>query len=552
MRLVLALLLLCSLALPGFAADTASSDLDWWREARFGLFLHWDMVSLVGTEISWSRGLEIPNEEYDALYKRFNPVDFDPDEWVALAKAAGMKYLVFTTKHHDGFSMFDSAWTDYKITNSPYGKDIVKQLADACHRGGLKLGFYYSPPDWYSPDFRNPITGWRHTRFIHRQLRELCTNYGKVDIIWFDGLDTTAAENSSEKLLAMIRRLQPGVLINNRSGLPADFDTPEQTVGGFNRARPWESCITIGNQWSYRPKDTIKSLEECLGTLIRCAGGDGNLLFNVGPMPTGQIEPVQADRLREMGKWLAQYGQSVYGTRGGPYKPADWGVTTCKGKRVFLHILSWEDIGDDEAGLPLLPPLPAKILSCRALTGGSATCSQSEEGLRLFVEPSARVAPDTLIELVLDRDAETLEPLSAPSRSLSVGKPATASNVYQGMTWGFGPQAAVDGNLSSRWATDSGTLSAWLEVDLGAPLTCGKARLLEAAPYDGRVKRFRLLYRNAPEEAWQVALEGTELPKTAITFTPFTARYVRLDLPEAIEGPTIADFSLYPPSEVTD
>jgi len=184
----------------------AEQDVQNWREMKFGLFIHWGPVSLKGTEIGWSRGGErrgrsgagsIPAEEYDNLYKRFDPVKFNADEWIQTAKDAGMKYLVFTSKHHDGFSMFDSAHTDYKITNSPFKRDVVKELADACHKAGLKLGYYYSPVDWFHPDYRT-ATHPKYIDFMHNQLREICTNYGRIDIIWFDGLGGAAKDWNSE------------------------------------------------------------------------------------------------------------------------------------------------------------------------------------------------------------------------------------------------------------------------------------------------------------------------------------------------------------------
>ncbi|HNR35944.1 MAG TPA: alpha-L-fucosidase, partial [Candidatus Hydrogenedentes bacterium] len=303
MRMWLGLILMtafAAMALNGgaVAEDRQPDRMQWWREARFGLFIHWGPVSLKGTEIGWSRGGErrgtggapgqIPVEVYDNLYKEFNPVEFNAREWVEIAKQAGMKYLVFTTRHHDGFSMFDTALSDYKITNSPFKRDVVAELAQACHEAGLRLGFYYSPPDWHHPDYRTE----NHARFLeylHGQVRELCTNYGRLDIFWFDGLGGTVKDWDSEKLVAMIRRLQPDIIVNNRAGLPEDHDTPEQTVGTFQRSRPWETCMTIGDQWAWKPNDRVKSLKQCLDVLVRCAGGDGNLLFNVGPMPDGRI-----------------------------------------------------------------------------------------------------------------------------------------------------------------------------------------------------------------------------------------------------------------------
>lgn len=414
--LLLGLLLSCSStstrkqAGPVVAKETkdllqaSDRDMEWWREARFGLFVHWGPVSLKGTEIGWSRGGErrgrsgkgeIPVEVYDNLYREFNPTQFNADEWVAVAKAAGMKYLVFTTKHHDGFCEFDSQLTDYKVTRSPFGRDVVKELADACHEAGLKLGFYYSPPDWHHPDYRTPNHA-RYVDYMHGQLRELCSNYGKVDIIWFDGLGGNAQDWDSENLFRKIRQLQPHVLINNRAGLPGDWDTPEQQVGKYQTNRAWESCITICNQWAWKPNDPMKTLTQCLHTLIRCAGGDGNLLFNVGPMPTGEIESRQVERLREMGQWLRQYGDSIYGTRGGPFRPGDWGASTSKGKKIYLHIFK----GDTER--LALPALEKRIVRVQVLTGGNATVTQTSEGTLVTVPQAHRQEIDTIVVLELD------------------------------------------------------------------------------------------------------------------------------------------------------
>jgi alpha-L-fucosidase len=389
-------------------------DIQQWREMKFGLFIHWGPVSLKGTEIGWSRGGErrgrkdkstgsIPVEIYDNLYKHFNPVKFDADEWIQTAKDAGMKYLVFTSKHHDGFSMFDSQLTDYKITNSPFKRDVVKELADACHQAGLKLGYYYSPPDWYHPDYRTENHS-RYIRFLHGQLREICSNYGKIDIIWFDGLGGKAEDWDSENLFKMIRRLQPHVIINNRAGLPGDHDTPEQRIGKFQNDHPWETCMTICRQWAWKPNDQMKSLKQCIQTLIKVVGGDGNLLFNVGPMPDGLIEPRQVTRLKEMGNWLDEYGRSIYATRGGPFKPGNWGASTHKGNTVYIHVLNW-----DEDTLTL-PPIPKKIITSSVMTGGAATVRQTALAIEISVPEAYRKELDTIIVLQLDGPANSITP----------------------------------------------------------------------------------------------------------------------------------------------
>ena len=527
--------------------ETPTDRLAWWREARFGLFIHWGPVSLKGTEIGWSRGGErrgtggkgpIPVDVYDNLYKEFNPVEFDADEWVQIATNAGMKYLVFTTKHHDGFCNFDSALTEYKITNSPFKRDIVKELADACHKGGLGLGFYYSPPDWHHPDYRTD-NHQRYIEYLHGQLRELCTNYGKVDILWFDGLGGTAKDWGSEDLIKMIRSLQPGIIINNRPGLPEDFDTPEQRVGAFQIDRAWETCMTIGTQWAWKPNDRIKSLKQCLHVLITCAGGDGNLLFNVGPMPDGRIEPRQVERLDEMGAWLEKYGESIYNTRGGPFMPGSWGVSTHRDKTVYVHILDWVEPTLE------LPPIPAKILGHTVLTGGTASLEQTGEAVRITVPETAQQDIDTIIALELDRPAGEIPPIHIPSGNLAYGKKAVASNVHQ-KDARYAPGKAFDDNDATRWATDGGTHEAWLEVDLGEPTEVARVVIKESC--GERVQDFALQCRHG--DAWKDILTGTKIgEKFQAKFEPVTAQVFRLDIRKATEGPTIWEFQLFSPKK---
>jgi len=522
-------------------------DIQRWREMKFGLFIHWGPVSLKGTEIGWSRGGErrgrtgkgsIPAEIYDNLYKQFNPVKFNSDEWVQIAKDAGMKYLVFTSKHHDGFSMFDSKLTDYKITNSPFKRDVVKELADACHKAGLKLGYYYSPPDWYHPDYRTENHP-RYIRFLHGQLREICSNYGKIDIIWFDGLGGKAEDWDSENLFKMIRRLQPHVIINNRAGLPADHDTPEQRVGKFQNDRPWETCMTICRQWAWKPNDQMKSLKQCIDTLVRVVGGDGNLLFNVGPMPDGLIEPRQVERLKEMGNWLRQYGRSIYATRGGPFKTGNWGASTYKGNTIYVHVLNWNE------DTLTLPPIPKNIIASSVMTGGAATVRQTRQAIEISIPKAYRRDLDTIIVLQLDGPANEITPRALLSGSLTAEKKAKASNTFQNMST-HGPAKAVDDDPATRWATDSGTKKAWLEVDLGKPMTFNRVKISEA--YD-RVREFELQCRDGSR--WKTFARGTKIGLDySQQFEPITARYVRLNILKVTDGPTIWEFQLFAPKKV--
>jgi alpha-L-fucosidase len=385
-----------------------------WQDWRFGFFVHFDPSSLKGTEISWSRAGErrdrgetnddgVAAAEYDKLYLQFNPLNFNAREWVATAREAGAKYIVFTAKHHDGFAMFDSKFTDYKITRSPFARDLTAELARACHEAGLGLGFYYSPPDWHDLDFFTT----NHARYLERfqgEVRQLLTDYGRVDVLWFD---TDGGTNLPETwgnaaLWPVIRSLQPQILLTKRCGGWGDFDTPEQVVGGFNLTQPWETCMTICHQWAWKPDDEMKSLKECVRNLVTCAGGGGNFLFNVGPMPDGSIEPRQADRLREMGAWLSKNGDSVYGTRGGPWKPGKYGVSTRKGNTIYVHIFNFTD----EA--VKLPKIPAIIDRAHVLSGGEALARENETTLTITVPAESRDELDTVVALELESPAEAI------------------------------------------------------------------------------------------------------------------------------------------------
>jgi alpha-L-fucosidase len=420
-----------SLALaPSAPAEPSSpppADLSWWREARFGMFVHWGPVSLRGTEIGWSRGKEVPVEEYDALYRRFDPTLFDARAWARLARDAGMGYLVLTTKHHDGFCLWPSALTDYDIAAAPFGRDVVGELAAACRAEGVVFCAYHSICDWHHPDYplgspggetRKPAPNMeRYVAYLKGQVAELLQSYGPLGILWFDGeWEEPWTEERGIDLYRHCRGLQPSVIVNNRvakgrqgmeggtaaGAFAGDYDTPEQRVGRFQRDRAWESCITLCQQWAWKPDEEMKPLDECVRTLVTCAGGDGNLLLNVGPMPTGEIEPRQAARLREIGGWLQTHGESVYATRGGPFRPGEWGASTSRDRTVYLHVLRWPATG------PLvLPALERTIVASAVLGGASVTARQTPGGTEIDVAPADRSALDTVVRVELDGPAGT-------------------------------------------------------------------------------------------------------------------------------------------------
>jgi alpha-L-fucosidase len=520
-----------------------------WRERRFGMFIHWGPVAIKGTEIGWSRGAQVPQEEYDALYKQFNPTLFNADEWVKSAKDAGMKYMVITTKHHDGFCLWPTKETEYNLGNSPFKRDVLKELSEACRKQGIAFGTYYSVCDWHHPAFPLGSPGGRtkkpnpdidaYTEYLKKQVTELIKGYGPLCTMWFDVPQEFNARRGLP-VVSLVRSLQPDIIVNNRCAIPADYDTPEQHVGGFNRTRPWETCMTICHQWAWKPNDGMKSLQQCVQTLLQTAGGDGNFLFNVGPMPDGRIEPRQVERLREMGDWLAKYGEGVYGTRGGPLKPGRWGASTCKEDKVFLYIMKWPD------GEPLrFPAIPVKILSHRTLSGGKAEVKQGDDGIAVSLPAADRDPVATVLELTVEGKAFDIPPaaVSFSAASLSSNKPAKASNVFQNQK-GHGADKAVDDDPDTRWATDAGTHQAWLEVDLGQPVAIDAVMIDEAC--EGRVKKYELQFEDGGN--WKTFFSGTTVGRHfKKSFEPVTARRVRLNILEATEGPTIWEFQLTGP-----
>lgn len=536
--------------------------LQWWADARFGIFVHWGPVSLKGTEISWSRANTnpkcpnqgaIPAAEYDQLYRAFNPTRFNAKEWIALARDAGAGYLVLTAKHCDGFLLWPSQASDYNIGHSPFGRDICGELAQAAHAQGFPLGWYFSPMDWRDPDFRTE----RNAAFLGRmqaELRELLTAYGPMGLLWFDW-DAREPMYDQDRTYALVKQLRPRIIINNRLDLGptnsdrqilsrhADYYTPEQHVGAYDDQRPWESCMTTSrkDQWAWGGTDDgVKTLAACLDMLVRCAGGDGNLLLNIGPMPTGEIAPEQATLLRQIGAWLAVHREAIRGTRGGPYLPGDYGAATRKGHTVYLHLREWW------ADTLRFPPLPARLVRARRLDGGAVEVrSTPDRGFDVTIPVSQRAPIVTVVALELDRPALSFPSVAVTEpASLTQGAKATASNVFQGERE-YGPDRALDGRIDTRWATDAGTHAAWLELDLGEPKTFSRLRVRQAFPELKRIRRFAV--ETWQEGAW-VPCAMAENPGASWTATirPLTARRVRLNVTEATDGPTIQEFQLFP------
>ncbi len=411
----------------------SSEQMQWFRDAKFGLFIHWGPASISGAEISWGRkdrieagGTElqkVPADVYDHLYQQFNPVKFNADQWMALAKVAGCRYVVFITKHHDGFSMWPTKqvrWEDparpryYSIAETPFKRDLCQEIAAAARKHGLKLGWYYSTRDWTHPDYLKGDNR-RYNDYYEAQVSELLTRYGPVDMMWFDHAFGDWNQFTIEHLFQTMYQAHPNLLVNNRSArglnnIPAgamrqlteaDYDTPEQHIGQFQTNRAWESCVTMTKcrndtgGWSYRPGEPTRAFADCLKMLVSTVTGDGNLLLNIGPMPTGEIVPEQIEVLRKMGIWLKQNGKSIYGTRGGPFVNGNWGGSTQRGNKIWLHVFEWS--GDTLR----LPTLERTIQSARLLRGTKVKPVQTRAGLEITLPKAQQDPVDTVIELTL-------------------------------------------------------------------------------------------------------------------------------------------------------
>jgi alpha-L-fucosidase len=408
-------------------------DLKWFRDAKYGMFVHFGLSTYKQKDLSWGickvRKLpdlgegRYPTSVWTRWADEFELPEFDAAKLVGYAKDAGMKYIVVIAKHHDGFHMWDTEFSDFKITNTPFGRDFVKEVADACHKAGMKFGVYYSQRDWYHPDYcpvdPNKITapkrqwtlkpgetspmGQSHKKYIKYQYnvcRELCTKYDKLDVFWFDAVWFGGMFNAemwdSENLTRMIRKLQPGIIINNRASVPGDFDTPEQEIGMFQNHRPWESCITLCRTWSYSNTPT-KSPKEIIKMLVNTLTGDGNILMSWGAQWSGEFHPDQVNALKQAGSWIKKNAKAIYSTRGGPWRPGKWGGSVYRDKTVYLHILSLV-----EKDKLVLSGLKQKVLSAKIHGGINVKFNQTSGKLEIILPAEVLDAVDTIVELTLD------------------------------------------------------------------------------------------------------------------------------------------------------
>lgn len=443
MRTLCLALAVCSIA-PLFAQPSRpplppAERLEWFQQDKFGIFIHWGVYSAIGRH-EWSRHMfQIPQAEYDRWIPKFNPVRFDAGSWVDLASNAGARYMVITSKHHDGFSIYRSRVSDYDIELTPYAGDPLKMLADAAKKRNMRLGFYHSIMDWHHPDYR-PRRSWeypkdykeggnnrRYVEFMKAQLRELLENYGDVAMIWFDGeWEKTLVETQSEdEIYDFIRGLQPNALINDRlygrrPGNKADFGTPEQYVPATGLKDPsgkpilWEACVTINNDsWGYNKYETeFKTERDLIRMLIEVVSKGGNLLLNIGPKPDGTIPDEFVTRLNAMGRWMKTNGESIYGTTASPFERMGFfGRATTRGNKLYLHVFQWPG-----NGVLRVPGLRNLVHSARLLADPGRAIPAERDGddilLRLPGEAPDGIA--TVIALQLDGSPQAVSFANRP------------------------------------------------------------------------------------------------------------------------------------------
>ena len=539
------------------ASNYASAeDMKQWQDRRYGMFIHFGITSKALKELSWgsispryapdSPGIMANGEKRTEAWTQW-PKDmklekFDAKEWVELARKAGFKYIVVTTKHHEGFHMWDTAFSDFKITNTPFGRDYVKELVDACHAAKMPVGFYFAQREWYHPDYQpvdpdkvtinnihwtlkpgatSPL-GPRHPQYLaymKNAVTELCSKYGKIDIWWWDAVSWdgmfTKEMWDSENMTRMIRQLQPGIVINNRASLPGDFDTPEGHLGAFQDHRPWESCIPLADAWCYTGQPA-HSFDHVLQLIAGAACGNGNLLLSWGPKWDGAFDPGQTQRLLEIGDWLKLNGAAIYGTRGGPWKPAPWGGSTRKDKTAYLHLFA---LPNGELSLPALPG--RSVVSASMLVSGAAVTVKQEAGRILLTLPAGETLKgDLVVALHFDSSLDglasvapgeaasrfALDPAtygavlfekSADAGLIDLGKPVTATGLlFQQAPAGMKVSVSEDGSdwTEVKIAGKVGEAAEYPITSLvsGAQIPGRKIRFLRLDLVDGKAAKMNL------------------------------------------------------------
>jgi alpha-L-fucosidase len=378
----------------------------WWHDAKFGMFIHWGLYSVVGRH-EWVMEMEgIPVQEYELLAKQFVPKPNFARDWARLAKRAGQRYMVMTTKHHEGFCLFDTKTTDYSAPKQAAGRDLVKEYVEAARNEGLRVGFYYSLMDWHHPDGARCATDEaarkRFVEYIHTQIRELMTNYGKIDVLWYDvswPLDVKGWE--SERMNQMVFQLQPDIILNNRNKLPGDFSTPEQRIEAAEKGRAWEACMTMNDSWGYHHSDDAwKTPKQVIRNLITCAHGGGNYLINIGPQADGSIPEESVRILSTVGDWMGRNGTALYGADICQPTRCRFASFSRKGNTLYMHIQSWPGATVALAGLM------TKVKAARLLASGTNVAFEQDTYRVRFTGLPEKAPDHPLTTLAIECESE--------------------------------------------------------------------------------------------------------------------------------------------------
>ena len=548
-------------------------DMAWWREARYGMFIHWGISSLMGQEISWSRN-GYGAARYDSLALRFNPTDFDADKWIDVAEKAGMKYMILTAKHHDGYCLWDTKTTDHCITKSPYGKDVCAQLAEAAHRRGMRIGWYFSCRDWHEPDCSSESRNDVFVEKMKQQLTELLSNYGKIDIIWFD-YEGWASPAKPREIFELVRSLQPEIIVNNRHCVltPSEshcyvtdiamYATPEQFVGAYSKNVPWETNSTTASsrQWSIRYGDVPRPVDDMIWEIMGAPAGNGNFLMNVGPDSLGVIPQAYAESLGQIGDWFRQHDGILYGTHTGPWKPAEQYFSTARGKSAYLLLKEGQNIT-----LPYRKSLSFRSIKADDgsdvafnIHGDSITLTLPEaligkRNVALRIEAGSALDEDPLDKFSTSGSLAFQCPIKASSSMGAYLHCATSAVDDDDYTqWLSGRKVEIDsiplyGQPDTHFVNNRDKVGqyyetdATLEVDLRQTQSVSRFRILHGG--DHPVGHITLEYQK--DDKWETAASTNQFnAEWTGTITPTKARHWRLNMQDGFMEFGIREFQLF-------
>lgn len=512
---------------------------DNWRSMRMGLFIHWGPSSGKALHPSHSHARKspfnphgsVPAQVYDTFYKTFNPVKYDPDQWLKLAYNAGMRYTVFVAKHHDGFCMFKTDATDYNIMATPYGKDVAGLFAAACKRNGLALGWQISPKDWKHPDFS--VNQDKYNEYYLHLIDTLTRSYGPVSVLWFDGIEPVPLAKwgkVAQTVPALAYARNPTTMLGVHGAVKEDFLSFEYMVGPFDRDKPWETCEAINpSGWVYNKPMPAYPFRNLLRNLVYTVARDGNYLLDVGPMETGELFPADAERLQQFADWMKVNAAAIHGTRGGPYRDGEWGGATCKGNFVYLFV------ADKVSNKLTLPLLNAGVVEAGRLDGGRLKWVVKNDSLVLhFPDRGKKGNPIfTVIRLTLDQPAFSL-PLKDVQLNMAAKSKIRVSSIRNNDEAQYGPALLFDNKGETAWQDNRDDTLSTVHFTLESPAVISGLALSERGQTEewGHSFSLRLKVRNSEQEPWKMVLqhEGMLGAPPVLSFAKTTARFVQLEI----------------------